>query len=578
MAGAARGGGPSVAVEALLAAALGVVLAVAVAGPDLPRLGGEVLGTANMDKWGAVYLHDQLYSSLAAGRLPFHDPDQLWPIGAPLAALNGSNSLEMLVSAALRPFVGWPLWFNLAHLAWIPLNAAAMVPLARRLWPDDRGLRFAAGATWALSPVLLGEMAAGRLTQVALVGVPLAIRAFWDASEGPVGRRGLALGAVGLALTGLGYWYYAVFLGILAPVWLLRGAVLGRGRATLAVFATIGVGAAVLVSPALVAVVVSASGAGIDARGGLDPARLSPVFDNALQLARAQPAQLVGWFPLALAPGLLLLGARAVARGDRRARVDAAVWLLLAALCVVFALGPGQRFGDRVWLLPYWPLWRVLPLLGRLTHPSRWLDLGMVFLVVASFAGLAGGRLRRAAPLVPLALLAQLYVAGTAPLGTFALAPQGVWKAVQAGKGALIVVPLLHSPETCRWQAFHHRPVLGGMVEGLPWAWPAAFRARVGGNPLLMQLVGLGDGRDARLDVRADDLAALRADGFTQIVFDAESWRRWPRGGGVPMADRLSAALGAPLYRGEDGALWDLPRAAAPGSATAPATARLPSP
>ncbi len=570
--------------EILLTALTGAALALLVAGPDLPRLASEVLGTANMDKWGAMYLHDQAHRSLAAFRAPFHDADELWPVGAPLAAMNGSNSVEMWVSWPFRAFASWPLWFNLGHLAWIPLNALAMIPLARRLWPNDPATRLSAACTWALSPVLLGEIAAGRLTQVALSGVPLALRVFWDASEGPLGRRGAILGAASLALTGLGYWFYALFLGLLAPVWVARGATHGRGVATLLTLAGLGGAALLLVSPALLAIGMSAHGAGIDPRGGLDPARLSPIFDNALQLARAQPRQLSGWFPGALLPGLVLAAwtvvrpSRPSGSGRREARIDGLTWLVLAGICLLFALGPGQQIAGRTWLLPYWPLWRYGPLLARLTHPSRWVDLGMIFLVVASFGGLAASRVRRAAPLVPLALLAQLYLAGNLPMGTFALAPQGVWRDVVAGQGALIVVPILHAPEACRWQVFHHRPVLGGMVEGIPWAWPVAFRERVAANGLLMQLVGLGDGYDAALDVRADDLAQLRDDGFTQIVLDAEAWGRWPRGRRVPILERLTTALGAPLSSGHEGALWDLPATAPSGRAAIPATARLPDP
>ncbi len=556
--------------------ALGVLVSVAAAwGTDL---GAGVLGTQQADKWGAIYLHDAFHRAVAGGSFPLVDHEQLWPVGAPLAAMNGDNVVEMLVSGLLRLVAAWPRWFNLAHLAWPPLLALAFLPLGHRLWPgggvSGALVRAASSLSWAMSPVFFGEITAGRLTQVVLVGLPLALAQLTLASERDLTRRETILGVVGIALTGLGYWYYAIFLALLSPVFLVAAHRGGRIVATAHSFAWMGVGAAVIVSPALFGVVWASLSTGVSVSLPLPPGGLSPVFDNALQLARAQPEQLRGWLPWALVPGLLLAGV-----ASARRRGSGALWLSLAALALVFALGPGQRLGERVWLLPYWPLWKAIPLLERLTHPSRWLDFGMIFLVVASFGGLATLRPARwLAPLIPAVLLAQLFVQRTLPLPSFAMPVPALWSEVARGEGALIVVPVMHAPGSCRWQAFHHRAVVGGMAEGLPFAWPAAFRAGFEGNALLLQLLAMGDGKLGALDLRQGDVDALIGQGFTQIALDLEAWRRWGRGGGIDPLKVLRASLGAPLYEGPEGALWTLPTSALSGHATPPAGTRLPPP
>ena len=54
----------------LLAAAVGVALALAVAGPQLGELGGALPGYYNTDAAGAIYLHDAFYRAISAGRWP----------------------------------------------------------------------------------------------------------------------------------------------------------------------------------------------------------------------------------------------------------------------------------------------------------------------------------------------------------------------------------------------------------------------------------------------------------------------------------------------------------------------------
>lgn len=535
-----------------LALALGTLLALVVARPDLRSLGGALIGSYNDDSAGAVYLHDAFHRAILAGRWPGTDPDELYPVGAPLWALNGGNSLEMALSGLFRIAVGFPGWYSLAALAWIPLNLAAFVPLGRHLWGRlDAAL--AGGALWALSPIYLGELAAGRLTQIAVVGLPLAVLGLLRLSERR-GRGDVVSAGAGLALTGVGYWFYALFLGLLAPVFYVHGRLSRPPRRMLydlcAAFGLALAFAAPLLLPALWPHL-----GGQGPAPPLDVSRASPFFDNALKIVGDQPRQLRSWLPVAW-----VIGALATLAWGRRQ----GLWLALCGLCALFALGPATRVGDGAFWLPYALLWRFVPFLDRLTHPGRWLGVGAIFLAILAADGLAR-RAPAALWLLVAGTLGQLWAQGVLPLGSWRLTLPPVWQAAAEGEGALIVVPLLESPLTCRYRPLVHRPLLGGMVERQPWAWPPAWRAFVEDNALLMELWALGQGQDREITAYENDLSALRQAGFTEILLDAQVWARLPAAQEVPVRQRLDAALGEAERADDSGALWRLPALGSPG-------------
>ena len=557
--------------QLVAALVVSVLLVLAVGGGELATYDAYIPGYDNTDHAGAVYLHHQFIDRLAEGKLPGFDPLQLYPEGTWLVRLHGGNSLEMLVSWVLSWFLAWPAWFSWAHLAWLPLNLLAFLPLGRQLW-GRTGPALAAGAAWAVLPYHLGEIASGRLTQVALVGLPLAVAGLLRVCERDGGWRDRLLAGGGFALTGLGYWYYAIFLALCGPLFLVWGLV-KRGRAAavdLAWSAAVALG--VVLPFALPVLWPRLSGSWVPAPP-LDPSTANPVFDNALQLFSAQPVQLVGWFPW-----ILLLGFAATAwKGQRR--------LLLVGLtlfCLICALGPAQYQGRTLWHLPYELLWRTVPLLDRLTHPGRWLGIGGLFLVLLAADGLARWR-PWATWVLPVGVIVQLWTAGNLPLGTWKQELPPVWKAVaaQEEQGALLVLPLLNSPLTCRWQPFHGRPMLGGMVEHMPWAWSPSFRELVSDSPMLMALYALGRGKRTDVPVLQDDLARLRELGFDTVVLDRESWRWLSMMPGsdvnLPVERLVTEALGTPLFRDDTGVVWRLPEQGRSGQAP-PAPIELPPP
>ena len=280
----------------------------------------------------------------------------------------------------------------------------------------------------------------------------------------------------------------------------------------------------------------------------------------------------------------------------------AGVWTgLLAALIVLGpSVAPGRLIGDEgldVWShvwgegwvgrsllsghLPWrdhglaWPdggvLWYIDPLGAMVALPFVALSLGalghlavqVAQIALAAVAGRALGRALGGSGWVSgIGLATTPFLLGELHNGITEASWLGLVPAAGAaaarGEGALIVVPVLKSPLTCRWQGLVHRPLLGGMVEEQPWAWPAAFRAFVEGNTLLMDLWALGEGQDRAVSAYTADLEALRAAGFTGVLLDMESWSRVPAARGVPVLERLTGALGDPDFADPSGALWQI--------------------
>jgi hypothetical protein len=278
---------------------------------------------------------------------------------------------------------------------------------------------------------------------------------------------------------------------------------------------------------------------------------MSPVFPDSLQLWGPQPASLQGWLPWVFLPGLLWT----LWRGERRL-----LWLGSALLLLIFALGPAQRWGDRVWLLPGYPLWAWVPGYGRMMHPDRWVSLAGLFLVLGAVDGLARWR-AWACLLLPAGLVAQLFLLGNAPLGTWRFHAGQLWQRLaQDGDGAIITVPVMRSAITCAWQPWHGRPTLGGMVEDQPQMLDPDYVRWVESNGLLVDLFQLGQGQDQPLVLYQSELDQLHSAGFDTVLLHQASWAKLREARGLDIEARLSAALGPPWYQDEEGVIWRLPR------------------
>ncbi len=531
-------------VAALVAGAVGIAL---VLGPDAAWIGSELPGYDNTDQWGAIYLHHHHHGRVMEGAWPGFDPNQMVPEGLPLAALHGGNTLEMWISLLLRAVLPWPGWFTWAHLVWIPLLVLAFQPLGWMLW-KRRDASLAAGLAWSLWPFYLGEMSAGRLTQLALLGAPLAVAGLLDLGTGRWLR-----GAVGMALTALGYWFYGLFMALLTPLFVWgawRGARQSR-RLVLTDFVRMVGASFLMVLPWLcVALWPRWMGDWVPDPGG-GPGGASAVFDMALKLEGVQPRSARGWFPLICGPGFLAT----LIWGRRRL-----LWVALAATTVLCALGPATRFQGLDWHLPYELFWGVVPMLSRLNHPVRWLGLAGLFVVILATDGVA-----RRQPictwLLPLGVVGHLWWTGRAPLDHHPEQLPTHWAQLEttAARGGVIVVPIGGSAEAIRAVYRHGRPLLGGMVEGLVWARPPSWTARIDANSALAQLALVSTGRVDRIVWVEEDVEEVRALGFRTVVADLDLVRRVPGGRPDHVRRVLTEALGTPLFADGHALIWHFP-------------------
>ena len=114
----------------------------------------------------------------------------------------------------------------------------------------------------------------------------------------------------------------------------------------------------------------------------------------------------------------------------------------------------------------------------------------------------------------------------TLPLSYWEFSLPAVWKVAKQSEGALIVVPIMSSQLSSRYQPFHKKSMLGGMVENQPWNYPSDFVSFIEGNGLLMSLHSLHKHQLQFFSVYQDDIDELRARGFRRIIFDKASWDR----------------------------------------------------
>ena len=94
----------------IYAGLLGVVLALALMGPNVALLGAELPGYFNDDWTNGIYLHHQVHEALVSGRFDLSDPSQFYPYGYNPIHTNGGNVLEMLVSGFWFSLVFWRPW------------------------------------------------------------------------------------------------------------------------------------------------------------------------------------------------------------------------------------------------------------------------------------------------------------------------------------------------------------------------------------------------------------------------------------------------------------------------------------
>lgn len=538
-------------------------------------LGEPTYGAYQETLWWFRYLLDHLLEPSAW----FHSDLQKYPWGMQPHVLYANDFLVPLLAAPFMAVLPLNIAINAFLWAVLVANALAARHAARGLGAPH-WVAFVAGLLFACSGYLHTQLLFGRLSLVLLFPLPLFLL-WWHRACAEPGRGPLIGAAAMLALAGLIYPYYAVFLALLAPLMGLLGP--GAWRRVLLRCGLLFAGAALVLVPVSLPLlgdwgIITAFASDCQAYAPLRtdlPDGFCAMFQHSLWLQH---------LPETLADPLVaacLLGLAVPGRPRR--------WALLGLATLVLSLGPyavgagpqGQPSCVAAFPLPFAWLWHAAPLLEGFSHPYRLLALTLSLGVVPLAAVLAhaharwlGGRWPRLVPALGVALT--LALLALRPAIHAGAPPPDVPGLRQIGDGhsPLILLPLLDSDLLVFQQIEHQRPMLNG--DGLRVAHknhPELQRA-LEEDPVLLWLSALTEpGTSARIPTAAE-LAQLRGLGFTHVVvctwvaelppFDKPTGEpvrpALSRRVMLQAAVRLEAVLGPPILRDDQLVAFSLGR------------------
>ena len=534
------------AVAVVVGLGVAVFFAVPVLGPGLSRWGDSFLGADDVDLWGTQWFYWLIGRRVLAAE-PFAHTDLLfYPWGKDVYLHTGCNVLDAALALPWRFVLGPELGYNAFVVAVLAFNGLAAALLARELEAPPWAVGLLAGLC-AFDPVVLAEVDGGRHTQAMLGFLLLFWRDWLRLRRGASWRVALRAG-LWMALTGLCYWFYAIFsalAAVLAGLWLLVAS--PHRRALAPQLAVAGALAGALALP-LAWPMISA----------LQEGQVPGVFDLSLWSWTAwSPVTEEGWEvglqlwdplsgslgfafldegELLYAPGtmatpafLLLAGLAGLLLG-REAGPGRGMILVALGVGVVVAMGPAVSGTGPVDPL-YLALAELIPPMRRLWWPAR--ALVLVELSLLAGAALLFARLRTQPVLsgvIGLVLLAgtwaELRTRGPAPLSLASAAVPRVYACLaEAEDGAVLELPMGVEPARLHYQAVHGKPLFGGMVEDNPVFAPreaVRFRER---NRWVLDAVARSTGGGApggqRLDERVRDAGQELAElGFRYVVVD----------------------------------------------------------
>ena len=577
--------------------------------PMPAHLGSHVWGD-RFDAWTTLWLMDHLHHHLSAGTLTAQTTEILFPVGYNLWSF-GHAALQVLGVGLM--FCGIPLVpaYNLLLLAGFATSGLAAHALGRALSGSHLG-GFVAGITFASSPYLYGEGAAGCIELVAAGLLPLYALTLVRLVREPSPRRA-AESAVVLALVGPFNWYYTLFAGMLGLGVVAWHALAGQVRAAAWMLAAIGVAAALdaplipLVRretptrPPLSAPVFEDADAwarktsvsdGTVPLGGLDEALLErhdamQVIENATTVEALVRARFTV-NPLQSTPGTLAFAVGLV--GAAAAKRRGLGWASIALGATVLTLGPFLRLDETPplpawsgrWPLPYYYAYQDLPFFSKAYRPYR---IGVVTLTCCAALGATGvavlaAEVRRGWLWVGTALLGlvactQPFWAGDCPARRMlsdAAIPEIYTRLAALPAGAVIEVPLQYQPLTVANARFqynqvaHRHPILN-CNQLIRRTDLLGFRDYVTANSFLSALVDLGR-RAPPFRFTAADLQAAARDGFRYIVLhttaEADDVRLAGNATsadlvGQPAAEMLRVTLGAPVLADDGAQIFAIP-------------------
>lgn len=528
-----------------LAPHVGIALALALllTWPAVLDLRGSMLGHPGNDTWNHAWGFWWVADSLEQGQLPLRTTLLDHPSGGALFFIDSFNALWTWPIQALA---GVPAALNLAVIFAFFCNGIGAWALGRRVLQDP-WLAWVPGVIFAASAHLLGQAYNG-ITETLNAGfLPLYLLLLLRMLDRPSLARAAWMGAA-LALCSVANFYYGLFGIVLSLIVVLHRAITARLRTDWRAFA-LALGASVALYAVLVLPVLAVLSQSMDAADALvdrDPEFVwaSLVNHNITDVVsmfrpgkhyspdlKAQYGEdllivtYLGWVSLALG---------AVGLASARPKRSLGLWALLAAIFLLFALGPYLHVGGEylTWdgrriPLPFLVFFKAFPLFSRISHPFRFvvpatLGLGML-------AGLGAQAISRRWSRLPRPAIAG--VLGLLVLSEVTLASPAVWPLprcdakipsayAELDQGAVldlpITVPNLERAVYTWYQTEHGLPVPYGLNEPVP--------ASLADNPLTVLMVRIESAYVLSLPPMLPELELvvgarrLQAEGYRHIV------------------------------------------------------------
>ena len=457
-----------------------LLLAIGITWPLVTQFGSAIVGYPTIDAFDTIMLRGVVSDLL------LHDPLSI-PHSHAIYHPDGYNILQLvpnvldhLFGGMLGLFFDFPTSDNLFWLALIAGNGIAAHCLGYQL-TKQHSSAFLVGVAYACSENLLREINLHHAPQALSPWAPLYLAAILRSMSATAQRKDMFMAGVWMALSGITYWYTAIFLafGSLPILWLHRQ----HWRR----FCVAAITALLIASPFLLPYALhldalplafpdQAPFASQEYPGVSSSQAFVVEHGNDLALPwRSTPVDTSNRIGIVLLIAVVL----SLRNGSEK------VFLWIAGIGFLFALGPYFRWGDEVVLvggepiaLPFRWLSTVSPLFERLTWPERW-GLLIALGIAASVAKAPRPRL-----LASLVILEAFLFSNNAPIATSSLSGQDVWRRLQATDGAVLELPLnrnhRQAPFIGLHARLHQRPIVNPILQPPGSQKPSSWEAQWG--------------------------------------------------------------------------------------------------
>ena len=442
---------------------------------------GHVVGDG-VDLYGTLWFYWWIEDCLFALRDPGFTTHFFFPLGKDIFAHTGNNFVDAVVALPFMWLFGNPGYQRWYVLAVLLANVASFRVLARGLF-TDRAVVFASSLAYAVSPYILFEITAGRLTQAFLVFSPLALHHLLK-TESSSSWKHPVLAGLFTALQGWTYWFMGWFLAFaFVPLGIAALARSKDRKRLLLRYLVAGGTCLVAVAPAAIAIAAAASSGEVPGlnQNEVDLFSSPDMLQNNVGTAlhglvmfeQNGPPMLVSWVWLPVTLASMVAAPRFRA---------AFVVVLLMSLGPVFF----SPWTEGNFVLPwYMAAYHYLPYFDRLWFPYRMLS--VLFLLVCVAFGYLAQLLWRRRPNAVWVGLAVLVLGTIAEQNRWRILPfvtrdatlPRVMEQVRDEGGYLIHLPLGVNQPSIIWQTFHEQPMFGGMGENAPLLQPEGFRQRL---------------------------------------------------------------------------------------------------